>query len=225
MFWLKQWGFTPLIPNDWCAWHTDGGPLPEKPMMITFDDGYADLTQFAFPILQELAFCATVFLPTARIACTNDWDRDRGAPTMNLLSADDLVYWHTRGITFGAHSRHHVDLTSIDCSTLADETVGSNDELTSLLGKRVCAFSYPWGQYNEVVESSVSSCFRLAFTTEEGVNKVSTNPYRLRRTMVRPEDGRFALFCRVRFGYYPVQTWCDGIQLRTRIRKALELCA
>jgi peptidoglycan/xylan/chitin deacetylase (PgdA/CDA1 family) len=225
MLWLKRWGVTPIVPDDWYACCQQARLLPERPVMITFDDAYAELAEFAFPVLQKFAFRATVFVPTAKIAGTNDWDRGRGAPIMGLLSAEDIRYWHSRGISFGAHSRHHADLTKVDDSTLADEVIGSSRELSSLLGEEVHAFAYPWGQYNEAVEKLVRDTFQMAFTTEEGMNHPGTSPYRICRTMVQAHDGRFALFCRLRLGYYPVQNWRDRTQLRTRLRTALRLPA
>ena len=221
MHWLKTWEFTPISPIHWVAACRKERSLPRKPAMITFDDAYADLSEFAFPVLQELEFRATVFVPTAKVGAANDWDRGRGAPCMAVLSQEDIRYWHGKGIEFGCHSRHHVDLTNVEKDVLSDEVAGSLLELTAILDERVCSFAYPWGQYDACVEKAAVESFEIAFTTEEGLNNWNTNPYRMRRTMVQHDDGKVALYCRLQHGYYPLQYWRDRIRLRTRLKHAL----
>ncbi|MGA9427849.1 MAG: glycosyltransferase, partial [Terracidiphilus sp.] len=80
--WLARRGYTGILPSDWLRWLRDGTGLPRKPIMITFDDGYADIAQYALPILRRYGFGATVFIVTARTGGTNTWDEARGCGTL-----------------------------------------------------------------------------------------------------------------------------------------------
>ena len=78
MEWLRNAGFESVSPAQWRAWCEDGRQLPAKPVILTFDDGFSDLEQHAFPVLERLGLTATVFLVTREIGGTNEWDRVKG---------------------------------------------------------------------------------------------------------------------------------------------------
>ena len=113
---LERRGYQGISPSDWLRWRFDGKGLPEKPVLLTFDDGYTDLVQFAFPVLEEHGFKAAVYVVTERMGGTNTWDEVRGGGCHRLLTADQIQFWVKRGIEFGAHSRTHADLTTCSSS-------------------------------------------------------------------------------------------------------------
>src|SRR5215216_1446368 len=84
------------------AWVRDGRPLPERPVLITFDDGYSDLAVSAFPELERRGMPALVFAVSGRVGQGNDWD---GPVSQTLLDGAQMREWSHRGITFGAHTR------------------------------------------------------------------------------------------------------------------------
>jgi glycosyltransferase involved in cell wall biosynthesis len=216
--WLHRRGYRTVRPRDWLAWLDEGAPLPRRPVMITFDDAYADLAHHAFPVLREHGFSAVVFTVTGRIGGTNTWDAARGAATLQLLSSDQIRRWAAGGIEFGAHTRTHSDLADPRVSLL-DEVDGSADDLKRLLGSEVDAFAYPWGRTAPAAEARVRQVFPSAFTTADGLNTPATDRHRLRRTMVQPDDGIFALRLRVAFGRDPVRGLRGRIRLRSRLRR------
>jgi len=137
--WLAGRGYVGIRPSDWLRWRREGTPLPKRPILLTFDDGYADLADYAFPALRACGFGAAVFIVTGRIGGTNAWDPVQGSGTLRLLSGDQIRYWASQGIEFGSHSRTHADLTTLSSAQLDDEVSGSQSELAGILGTRLSA--------------------------------------------------------------------------------------
>ena len=230
--WLARRGYKGICPSDWLRWRQMGKGLPEKPVLITFDDGYEDLFEHALPVLRRYGFGGAVYVATKLLGGTNAWDEARGWGTMRLMTAEQIRFWVTQGIEFGAHSRTHADLTSLDARELTQEVAGSASDLESLLGMRAVSFAYPYGLRNERVHECVRGAFDLAFIADdqdEGVNDLHTDPHLLLRTMVQSDDSLLALECRARWGHYPQLQFWDRLRirvaLRTRLRRAAGVMA
>ena len=220
--WLARRGYTGIGASDWLRWRGEGTRLPEKPIVITFDDAYADITEYALPILRRYGFGAVVFVVTGQLGGINSWDETRGCGNLRLMTAEQIRYWAGQGIEFGAHSRTHADLTQLSASELLAEVAGSKHDLSELLGSPVISFAYPYGASNEAVRESVQREFDLAFGVEAGMNYLRGDPYRLLRTQVCPTDSllEFALY--VRFGSIKtLRALRVRLGLRTRLRKVL----
>ena len=222
MLWLKRNGYTTIRTGDWLAWCFEGKPLPARPVLLTFDDAYADLVEFAFPVLQENAFTATVFVVTKEIGGHNSWDQENGSATIRCMSADHIRQWSGRGIEFGAHTRTHPDLTALSESELEEEIAGSGRDMGGILGTFPLSFAYPFGAYNDAVRSCTEKFFQLAFTCDEGVNGLGTPPHLLHRTMVQPGDSLLDLALRLRFGWNPILRLRARLRLRTRMLSAAQ---
>ena len=220
--WLARHGYVGIRPSDWQSWRLGAGALPDKPVLLTFDDGYADLADFALPVLERHGFGAAVFVVTGEIGGTNRWDEERGAGTHRLMSADQIRDWSARGIEFGAHGRSHADLTTLPDALLAAELSGCASDLAELLGKPPVAFAYPYGRCNERVAERARRVYDLAFTCDEGINDLRTDPGRLRRSMVQPRD-LWPGFCfRARLGWSPLEHLRSRVRLRTRVAATVE---
>jgi len=213
MRWLNRNGYTGLRVADLLAWRQQGIPLPAKPVLLTFDDGYADFPDHALPVLRRYGFGGVVFIITGWIAKANLWD---GSP---LMSASQIRECSAQGIEFGAHTRTHPDLTTLTGAELREEVAGSAEDLSAILGTRVTSFAYPCGFWNEEVRASVRESFDLAFTCEEGRNEIDTDPYRMHRTMVQRGDFLLDLACRVRLGWSPLTALRSRLRVRSRFRK------
>ncbi|MGH9863732.1 MAG: polysaccharide deacetylase family protein, partial [Candidatus Acidiferrales bacterium] len=212
-----------IRPSDWLAWHDKGTPLPEKPVMLTFDDAYGDLVEYAFPVLERHQFGAAVFVVTAQVGKDNAWDRAQGWGALPIMTREQIQEWATRGIEFGSHSRMHPDLTTLPAQQLQEEIAESAKELAEILGSPAVSFAYPYGEYDEKALAATRSSFQLAFTCEEGLNNLCGDLYRLRRTMVLPGESRAALAWRVRWGYNPLARLRERLRLRTRLRQGLAM--
>lgn len=216
--WLARGGFNGLSSAQLVDWLRERRSLPPKPLVVTFDDGYADLARFALPALRRYGFGAIVFLVSGQIGKTNAWDEAKGSTAHRLLSADQVREWAANGIEFGAHGRTHVDLTH-GSTNLIEEVERSAADLERLLGYRTRSFAYPFGSVNETALKEVAQTYDLAFTARPGVNTVETNPHLLRRTMVQPSDNLLDLLLRLLTGASPLDSVRKSVRLRTRMRK------
>jgi len=215
MLWLKRNGYTGIRVMDLLASRQHGIPLAAKPVLLTFDDGYADFPDYALPVLQRYGFGAVVFIITRRMGAKNSWD---GAL---LMSSGQIRECSARGIEFGAHTRTHPDLTTLSGAELREEIAGSAEDLSAVLGNRVASFAYPFGFWNEEARASVREAFDVAFTCEQGMNELDSDPYRIRRTMVQPGDFLLDLTCRVRLGWSPFASLRSRLRIRSRFRRAV----
>lgn len=231
--WLARRGYKGICPADWLRWRNEGKGLPDKPILFTFDDAYADLIQYALPVLQRYNFGAAVYVVTELLGGTNTWDEARGIGTLQLMTAEQIRFWNSHGIEFGAHSRTHADLTRLSANELVEEVIGSGKDLDALLGSKTVSFAYPYGFHNQTVDDCVRSAFDLAFIADdrnEGFNHLQTDPRLLLRTMVQSNDSLLAIEFRARCGYNPllsIKNRIDDLRarvaLRTRLRRAFHL--
>jgi peptidoglycan/xylan/chitin deacetylase (PgdA/CDA1 family)/glycosyltransferase involved in cell wall biosynthesis len=222
MRWLARRGYTGIRPADWITWLREGKGLPDKPVLLTFDDGYADLAEYALPVLRRYGFGAVVFVVTGQVGGTNAWDEAQGSGTHRLMTAEQIRYWATQGIEFGSHSRTHTDLTTLSSEELAKEIIGSRDELSSLLGSPVTSFAYPYGSFNPMVSNRVREAYGLTFRADEtspGINYLCTDPHDLQRTMIHPKSGLLGLECCIRCGHDPILELRERLRLRSRLRR------
>jgi peptidoglycan/xylan/chitin deacetylase (PgdA/CDA1 family) len=109
---------------------------------ITFDDGYADLTDQVPTVLAQYGFTATVFVVTGRMGGVNDWDHGTPWP---LLDIDGVRQLAQAGLEIGSHGRTHVALAGLDSARLHRETYGSRQDVAALVGGPVRGFAYPYG--------------------------------------------------------------------------------
>ena len=222
--WLARRGYTGICPADWVRWRREGKGLPDKPVLLTFDDGYADLVEHALPVLRRYGFGAAVYVVTGQLGGTNAWDEALGHSTLRLMTADQIRCWASQGIEFGAHSRTHADLTNLSANELSEEVVGSGKDLESILGSRVVSFAYPYGFHNEAVDDCVRRAFDLAFTVDPqipGMNYLATDPHLLQRTMIQVGDSVVDVQCRARWGHSPIQSSRSRLRLRSRLKHAV----
>ncbi len=159
---LQGHGFSSVRLEDlWLSAH-QGVTLPEKPVCITFDDGYENFSTKAFPILLRYGFIATVFLPTDFIGDSsrhlNIWDRsaeERSFPAAHLLWSE-VVELHTQGIEFGAHTKTHPDLGALfvnDPQRATAEILDSRKAIESRLPCPTGFFSFPYKSSNTDLET------------------------------------------------------------------------
>ena len=221
MRWLVRRGFQGIRTADWLRWVREGTPFPRKPVLLTFDDAYADTAEYALPILRKYGFSGTVYVVTERLGGTNTWDEILGRGTLQLMTAEQIRYWAAHGIEFGAHSRNHPRLSKLSAAELSGEVVGSKNDLSALLGHPVISFAYPYGDYDDATHDLVRSEFDLAFSVEEGLNNLSDDLHLLRRAYIAPDCSliEFALSVR-RGGTRSIREWRNKLALRTRLKQA-----
>lgn len=203
MRWLARYGYTGISAGQWIEWRQTAKPLPVKPVLLTFDDAYKDIVEHALPVVREFGFNATVFVVTQGIGKMNLWEKREGRGTLMGMDAQQILDWARNGVEFGAHSRTHPFLTTLQEDKLEEEIAGSRKDLEDLLGRPVAAFAYPYGDHNDAVQACARRHFSAAFTTKEGMNTLCTDPAGLRRTMVWPDNSMIDFWLKLRSGASP----------------------
>jgi peptidoglycan/xylan/chitin deacetylase (PgdA/CDA1 family) len=152
-----------------------GAALPPKPVIISVDDGYVDDVRTILPTLERFHMVATFFVITGRTS------------EPGFLDDAQIRELDRAGMDVGDHTAHHVDLTAITASQLAQETAGSKRALEAILGHPVSFFAYPFGAENPTVVAAIRSAgFALAYTTAGGATESTAAPL----TMPRIHVGR-----------------------------------
>lgn len=117
----------------------NNGSVSPKSVVITFDDGYADFYRYAFPILTELNFTATVFVVSGLLKTHRECFK--GIECLNLAEVREL---HSAGISIGSHTVSHPELKRLSPQAVENEVAASKKTLEDALGAPIKSFSYPF---------------------------------------------------------------------------------
>ncbi|MEP7287331.1 MAG: polysaccharide deacetylase family protein [Chloroflexota bacterium] len=176
MQWLKDNGYTTISPDELMAalWH--GKKLPPKPIMLTFDDGYANAWYNAFPILKKFGFSGVFFVITDFI--------DTGRP--GYLSWPLAKIMVQSGMFIENHTRGHQNLKNRSRDFLINQIVGAQKAIELNTGEHPRFFCYPFGGYDDFAVAELQAIgLDAAFTENKGIDLYASNPYRMPRVRVR----------------------------------------
>jgi len=138
---LRDAGFTAVTAGALAKILADGtGALPERPVVLTFDDGYADFYIRALPLLKQYGHTATLFQTTGWVGTS--------LGTRRMLTWSELAEIAEAGIEIGAHSHVHPEFDRLSDDKLRDELDGPKRMLEDKLGFAVPGFAYPFGLWN-----------------------------------------------------------------------------
>jgi peptidoglycan/xylan/chitin deacetylase (PgdA/CDA1 family) len=229
--WLVSRGYEAIWPSDLLAWQREGRALPRKPVLLTFDEGYASIAKYALPVLRSYGLKAALYVVTRRLGLTNSWAEAEGHRTMNLMTADQIRQWSELGIEIGSHTRTHPRLASLCEERIREEIEGSREDLRCLLrGCVMCrqelvSFAYPYAEAeNTAVRECVKRTYQLGLTICDGLNLLGTNPYELRRTPVVPSDSLVDFKRKVRFGSAVAPPLRERLPWSAKMTARLEGC-
>jgi peptidoglycan/xylan/chitin deacetylase (PgdA/CDA1 family) len=184
MRYLYSHGWTALRVCDLVYTET----IPDRSVVITFDDGYMNNYEYGFPLISELGMCATWFVVSSDIGKMSGW-HDPGVPPQKMMNVQQLREMRSKGMEIGAHSRHHVDLTDLDDANRLEEIAGSRTDLENLLGCPISSFSYPYGRYDSKTTKIVQeSGFTAGVTTNPGSFSGQQNHFMIPRIGVFCDD-------------------------------------
>lgn len=179
-------------------------PLPRRAVLLTFDDGYADLLSDACPILEQRGIPGVVFAVADEVGGTNAWDSVNGAAAVELLDVEGLKEVAARGVEVGAHTSTHPALTELAPEQLDDELAGAADRLEALGLPRPRAFSYPYGLWDrDLAEAVAEAGYEVAFTVERGAVTPEAHPHALPRTAVCAGDSGMNLHLKLATASWP----------------------
>lgn len=182
-------GFTPVSLYDLDNALLTGMPLPAKPVILTFDDGYTDHYTNVFPVLKQYGFTATFFIITGTA--------DASDPA--YLSWAQINEMSAAGMDMEPHTKTHADLRSRDYDFLVYQMLGSIESLQAYIGKIPHMFSFPIGHYDDsTLAVAQSLSIWRAVTTENGFLITTDNRFELPRLRIHDYTGVTGLLQLVR---------------------------
>lgn len=176
MNYLRDHGYHPITMQELYDYVTKGAPLPEKPVCITFDDGYLDSYTIVYPLMKEYGFPWTLFL------ITDDVGKPYNRMTWDQLR--EMANSHT--VTIANHTLSHPKLHNLaTCAEKEKEIVEANKALKYQLGVDNAWLAYPYGDYDdEIIDICKKAGIKMAVTTDAGRVHVGSFPYDLKRAYI-----------------------------------------
>ncbi len=179
---LKANGYNAITAVDlWWALDT-GGPLPPKPVLLTFDDGYADAHDVVMPLLKAYGMVGT-FAVTVNLVGRPDY--------MSTSEVRDLA---DNGMDVESHSTDHVAINVLPYAAQTYQLCTSRQLLMKWTGKDVRHFIYPSGDDLPIPSAALAACgYLTAYRKDGGSMQSSAQMYALRRARVHGQEGLLAL--------------------------------
>ena len=173
---LAAEGYTTITLHDLALALQIGYPLPPKPVILTFDDGYRDHYTNAFPLLVKYGHVGTFFLITSAL----DEENPRH------VTWDQVIEMHQAGMEMEAHCYTHVDLHYRTIDYLIWQMVGSKEAIEERINRPVRFFCYPSGRYDDLaIEVLHSAHYWGAVTVTLGVEHSSDRMFQIERIRIR----------------------------------------
>lgn len=181
MRYLKAQGFRTVTLTEFLEFTRLNRQLPRRSVVLAFDDGYHSFKQFAYPVLKELGFTATLFVYTDYIGAGR-----------NALSWQDLKELQTAGFDVQAHSKTHGDLRRTPGETQAQfdrrmqtELAGPRDLFKRQLGRAPDTLAYPYGAWDpDVLRQVKAAGYMAAFTVRRQANAAFVSPLTIHRSQI-----------------------------------------
>lgn len=185
---LKSYGYNTITFNDLYEHYMYGSSLPDNPVIITFDDGYASNYTIGYPILKKYGFSACIFIITNAIG------------NSGYLSESQLREMASGGlIDIQNHSvSHSYYLPGMSESKIDSELSDSKNRLESITGSNVNIFCYPIGRYSQrLIGKLIEHGYIFSVTTKYGLASKEHNPFLLRRIRVMGSDSGIELKAKI----------------------------
>ena len=155
---IKDEGYVTLTLSELKAYLLNNSPIPNKSIVITFDDGYMDNYYNAFPILKDFNMVATIFCITSKLDGSY------------YLSKDAINEMSNYGIDIQSHTVNHPKLDKMTYDEQLTELKESKKTLESITGKKVDSIAYPFGDFNDdSIKAAKDAGYTLGFTTKRGL--------------------------------------------------------
>ena len=206
MKWLSENGYSCVSFHDAVALLQSEGKWGEKTAVLTFDDGYYSLYQYALPILNRFKFKATLFLTTRAVGLPSytfmQGYRENSHPAHDRpLTWRELEEMRACGWAIEAHGCRHESLPSLKEGEMRQEISASKQTIEKHIGQPVRYFAYPFGEYNRSVLSAVKENYKAACSVHTGKVYRGQDLFRLPRIEINTQDTLDRFARKVSFGY------------------------
>jgi peptidoglycan/xylan/chitin deacetylase (PgdA/CDA1 family) len=189
MEYLRAHGYQVLSLAEAVHYLTAHTPFSEKSVVLTFDDGFSDNYEHAFPVLERLQLPATIFLAASYVGSERLPTLTRTDFIPQPLTWEQVREMQGHGVEFGSHTLTHLMLSQATLQDVRYEVRESKRLIEDRLGAPVHFFCYPRGDFTRSVQQIVrDEGYRAACTIRPGVNDWRSNLFTLRRTYISRRD-------------------------------------
>jgi peptidoglycan/xylan/chitin deacetylase (PgdA/CDA1 family) len=210
---IRERGRTPLTVSRYAAVLRGQTPLPPRPVLITFDDGFADLAETALPVLRRYGLTATAYVITSQLGLSPS---PGGDP---VLDWDGLRELRAHGVEVGSHSRTHHALDCLRQRELHSEIARSRWELEDGLRVPVSSFAYPYGYHSPAVRRVVQDAgYTSACGVKNALSHEEDDVFAIARVLIERDTGTARVGALLDGDGWPL-AW-RGEHLRTRSWRA-----
>lgn len=164
---ISEAGVPVVSMDEYLAARRGEQELPPYSVIITFDDGFRDFIQSAWPVLKKYDFRPIVYLPTDNLGREEDWVGCT-KPPRQLMSWHEVKRLAAEGVLFGSHTVSHANLNELREDALDLELSISCDEMEDQLGERPLHFAPPYGLANSKVREAIERHYETAVGTTLG---------------------------------------------------------
>lgn len=162
--------------------------LPPRPVILTFDDGFADFYTTVLPLLKKSGFTATLYVTTGVAGSTSRWLQAEGEADRPMLTWEQLRQISANGIECGGHSQNHLQLDAVPLATARAEIAGCKTVLETQLGHKIASFAYPFGYHSRKVKQLVQEAgYRSACAVKYAMSSPQDDPFALSRLIVEAD--------------------------------------
>ncbi len=193
MAFLAEDGYQALTVSEYVRCMLGERELPTKPVVITFDDGFADFRTTALPIMREFGLRCTLFLTTMYLGQTSRWLVAEGEASRPMLEWSDVIGFAGHDVEIGAHGHSHRQLDTLSRGSAIDDVAHCMSVLEDRLGVGVRSLAYPHGYSTRALRREVES---LGFTSACGVkhafSSLQDDRFALARLIVGDDVGQLA---------------------------------
>lgn len=174
---LKDNNYTPISLDEFYDYLRKNQPIPEKSVVITFDDGYKGNYEYAYPLLKEFKFPATVFVISNYV----------GAP--DFMTVEQLKEMSDNGIEIESHTFKHDDLSKLDETQQLETLKNSKNDLEKIIGKPIDFIAYPFGRHNSSTRIAAEKAgYKLGFNLNGNFADRKDNNFNIDRIYVSNND-------------------------------------
>jgi len=217
MAYLQTQEYTPITVTHLAAAMQDPTmSLPPRPVLITFDDGFADFYTQALPVLQKYGFACTLYVTTGFVGGKSGWLASEGGSDLAMLTWPQLREVASFGVALGAHGHSHRQLDVLPRRDAEAEVTRSTRLLEDRTGKAIITFAYPHGYYDRRVQEMVRKAgHESACGVKHALSSLADDRFALARIIV-DSDLDMQGFSSLLIGKN-LPTVPSGIRLRTRL--------
>ncbi len=185
MAYLAGERYTSLTASEYSACLAGAAGLPEKPVVITFDDGYADFAEQALPVMRTHGLSSTLFVTSGYIGRSSEWlvrERETDRP---MLTWDQLVEIGGDDVEYGGHGFSHRQLDTLPLVEALEDVAAGKTLLEERTGRHVSTFAYPHGYSTQGMRRGLADLgFESAHAVVHAMSSLDDRPYAVSRLIV-----------------------------------------